>query len=181
MSDAHLIDRDSFRFGRANSRADIEFLEDRHKGDKQGEGYSRWLQHCHGCEFEMLSATGNADGRRWSHASAAEYQWSDAVTPACRCHACLLLMLLDMQGDAPENAPLFRQMTTDGKWSWHGWQCGIASHFSSERLQYGRFNELLHEILHPDWLGHVKVLGPPELVNELNEFLKLTKEKNGLS
>jgi predicted DNA-binding transcriptional regulator YafY len=41
--------------------------------------------------------------------------------------------------------------------------------------------ELLHEILHPDWLGRVRVLGPPELVKELDEFLKVTQEKNGLS
>lgn len=41
--------------------------------------------------------------------------------------------------------------------------------------------ELLHEILHPDWLGRVRVLGPPELVKELDDFLRVTKEKNGLS
>lgn len=41
--------------------------------------------------------------------------------------------------------------------------------------------ELLHEILHPDWLGHVKVLGPPQLLKELDDFLKVTQEKNGLS
>ena len=41
--------------------------------------------------------------------------------------------------------------------------------------------ELLHEILHPDWFGRVKVLGPPELVKELADFLEVTKEKNGLS
>ena len=41
--------------------------------------------------------------------------------------------------------------------------------------------ELLHEILHPDWLGHVRVLGPHELVLELEDFLKITLKKHGIS
>lgn len=41
--------------------------------------------------------------------------------------------------------------------------------------------ELLHEILHPDWLGHVKVIEPPELRSELDDFLKMTQQKNGFS
>lgn len=41
--------------------------------------------------------------------------------------------------------------------------------------------ELLHEILHPDWLGHVTVLGPQELVKELAEFLRITQNRHGIS
>jgi len=41
--------------------------------------------------------------------------------------------------------------------------------------------ELLHEILHPDWLGHVRVLGPAELLQELADFLRTTMQKNGIS
>lgn len=41
--------------------------------------------------------------------------------------------------------------------------------------------ELLHEILHPDWLGRVQVMGPPALREELTNFLYSTLEKNGLS
>lgn len=41
--------------------------------------------------------------------------------------------------------------------------------------------ELLHEILHPDWLGHVKILGPPVLIAQLEAFLWITQKKHGLS
>lgn len=41
--------------------------------------------------------------------------------------------------------------------------------------------ELLHEILHPDWLGHVKILGPPALIEQLDAFLWITQKKHGLS
>jgi predicted DNA-binding transcriptional regulator YafY len=49
------------------------------------------------------------------------------------------------------------------------------------KLRCKGHRELLHEILHPDWLGHVKVLGPPVLVQELGEFLRITQKKHGLS
>lgn len=49
------------------------------------------------------------------------------------------------------------------------------------KLRCKGHRELLHEILHPDWLGHVKVLGPPVLVQELGKFLRITQKKHGLS
>jgi predicted DNA-binding transcriptional regulator YafY len=49
------------------------------------------------------------------------------------------------------------------------------------KLRCKGHRELLHEVLHPDWLGHVKVLGPPVLVQELGEFLRITQKKHGLS
>jgi len=49
------------------------------------------------------------------------------------------------------------------------------------KLRCKGHRELLHEVLHPDWLGHVKVLGPPALVQELGEFLRITQKKHGLS
>jgi predicted DNA-binding transcriptional regulator YafY len=49
------------------------------------------------------------------------------------------------------------------------------------KLRCKGHRELLHEVLHPDWLGHVKVLGPPALVHELGEFLRITQKKHGLS
>ena len=49
------------------------------------------------------------------------------------------------------------------------------------KLRCRGHRELLHEILHPDWLGHVRVLGPSVLVKELDDFLLVTQKKNGLS
>ena len=147
VSDTHLLNRSNFRYGRTERRADVEFVADRHKGDGQGQGFSRWLQHCHGCEFEYRSAAGNADGRGWSMMSAAGYQWKTSVTPGQRCPVCLLLMLLSMQGDAPVDAPLFRRLVKGAKWGWKNGEAGCAAHFTSERLQYWKYNEWLHQLL----------------------------------
>jgi predicted DNA-binding transcriptional regulator YafY len=89
-------------------------------------------------------------------------------------------------GDEPINAVLeFSSQVADraGRLLFHPsqWAQKLDDGSLIVHLRCKGHRELLHEILHPDWLGHVKVLGPPELVNELNEFLKLTKEKNGLS
>jgi hypothetical protein len=56
VSDVHLLNRNNFRFGLTSPRADVEFFTERHKGDGEGEGFSRWLQHCHGCEEPRRAA-----------------------------------------------------------------------------------------------------------------------------
>ena len=147
VSDVHLLDRNNFRYGVAEERADVEFVLDRHKGDGNGEGFCRWLQHCHRCEFEYLSAAGNQDGRAWSVRSAATYQCTNNATPAARCHVCMLLMMLAMQGDAPHDAPLFREMAPGEVWSWQRLEFGSASSFSEERMRYRSFNARLRQLL----------------------------------
>ena len=144
VSDVEGLDRDNFAYGQAETKADIEFNLDRHKGDSAGHGASRWLQHCQGCEFACLGPH-NHDGRQWSLRSACGFQFSSLATPASRCPACLLLYLLSMQGDAPDDAPLFRVLVGGGGWSWCGGIDGCAEHFSTNRLQYEAFNALLHE------------------------------------
>lgn len=40
--------------------------------------------------------------------------------------------------------------------------------------------ELLHELMHPDWAGRVRIIDPPELLEKLNIYLRNIREKNGL-
>lgn len=40
--------------------------------------------------------------------------------------------------------------------------------------------ELLHELMHPDWAGRVRIIDPPELLEKLNIYLRDIREKNGL-
>lgn len=42
-------------------------------------------------------------------------------------------------------------------------------------------SELLYELMHPDWAGRVRIIDPPELVEQLEEYLRHIREKNGLT
>ena len=35
--------------------------------------------------------------------------------------------------------------------------------------------ELIHELLHPDWLGHVKIESPKRLKEEFLEYVEMVK------
>ena len=41
-------------------------------------------------------------------------------------------------------------------------------------------SELLHELMHPDWAGRVRIIVPPELINKLEDYLRHIREKNRL-
>ena len=151
VSDVYWLNRGHWNFDGMGSSlyADPQLQLDRSKADSDGDGYSRLLQHnrCEACAYQYRCAAGNAEGRAWSVASSARYQLDDAVTPGSRCHVCLLHMLLDMQGDAPDDAPLFCDMAAGARWSWQGGEHGRPEHFSTRRMPYRSYNQRLHELL----------------------------------
>ena len=159
LSEAERLNRNSIGFGTSQQRADAEVILDGSKADQAGVGFKRWLQHCHGCEYEWLSEA-NPDGRAWSMQSAAPHQFTSHTSPGSRCTVCMLLMLLDMQGDAAPDSPLFRKMAPHARWSWKGGTAGKARDFTAERLAYEQYNKYLHDLL-----------------KEVNIYL----EKNGLT
>ena len=97
--------------------------------------------------FQFRSAQGNADGCCWSVQTAARYQWDSTVTPAARCHVCMLGMLREVQGNPPDDAWVFRELVPSAKWSWQGGKAGSAADFTASRMKYERFNQRLHELL----------------------------------
>ena len=146
--------------GESERRADILITLDASKGDSGGEGFKVWLQHCDTCEFAYKAAPGNQHGRRWSPASAAGWQYDESSFVCRRCHACMLLMYLELSGalarmdeeetSIPEgderDMPLFRT-TTDGlTWSWSTPRADrrpvCASHFTGEALAYSAYGAM---------------------------------------
>ena len=119
VSDVEHLTRRAIGFGKSEQYADVEFKIDRSKADASGVSFTRWLQHCHSCKFKWRS-NGNEDGRGWSLETAAMYQCTSHAPAGSRCPVCLLLMLLNMQGEAPEDAPLFRKMALHARWSFDG-------------------------------------------------------------
>ena len=94
VSESEQLRWKDFRFGVAEEKADIEFSLERHKGNIQGEGYRRQLQHARGCAYEYLSPDLNPDGLGWSADTAVPPAWVEGGCASTRCQACLLLMLV---------------------------------------------------------------------------------------
>ena len=38
------------------------------------------------------------------------------------------------------------------------------------------WKELIHELMHPDWLGHIKIKEPKELKDAVREYLKIGRQ-----
>ena len=139
------------RFGASATRADIAVTLAASKGDGGGEGFTRMLQHCSGCQHEHKTHE-DASGLAFS------VQRATGMCAGGWCPACLLLHFLDSRGGLAHLVSVDAWLICEaaGGFSFESDdaddEVGAAvpaapQHFGADALSYASYNPLLRRLL----------------------------------